>query len=59
MFVGGYVCVFETKPCAQGLIFVVNSAFVSYNLCLPGIFAIKDGLKIRQINPSQTLMKLQ
>ncbi len=44
MFAGIKVCVFETKPCSQGLIFAVRSCLVNYlihELCLQVfIFAI-------------------
>ena len=30
MFTGINVCVFETKPCSQELIFAVSSALVNY-----------------------------
>ncbi len=30
MFAGINVCVFKTKPCSRGLIFVVSSGLVSY-----------------------------
>ncbi len=64
MFAGINVCVFETKPCSQGLIFAVSLGLVS---CLGMLimFAgylflqLKDSREIRQINPSQTLMNLQ
>ncbi len=37
MYAGINVCVFETKPCSQGLIFAVSSGLANYlvhELCL-------------------------
>ena len=67
MFTGINVCVFEAKPCSQGLIFAVSSGLqtlVSY-LGTGIMFAwylflrFKDGREICQINPLQTLMNCQ
>ncbi len=45
MFAGINVCVFETKSCLQGLIFVVRSGLVAYlgihQLCLR-VFIFSD-----------------
>ncbi len=41
MFAGINVCVFEAKPCSQGLIFADSSGLVTYlvhELCLRGIY---------------------
>ncbi len=38
MFAGINICIFETKPCSQGLIFAVSSGLLNYlgtrDLCL-------------------------
>ena len=67
MFSGINVCVFETKPCSRGLMFavsMVSSGLLSHLgtwILFTGYLFLrfKDGREIRQINPSQTLMKLR
>ncbi len=64
MFAGINICVFEAKPCSRGLIFAFSSSLVSYLHTL-SLFAgylflrFRDSRKIRQINPSKSLMNLQ
>ena len=58
MFAEINVCVFETKPWLQGLIFAVSSGLVNY-LCEHLFLRFNDGHEFRQISPSQTLMNLQ
>ncbi len=61
MFTGINVCVFETKPCSQGLIFAVSSGLVNYlgthELCVR-VFIFRH-LKMVAKTPPQTLMNLQ
>ncbi len=63
MFVGINVYIFETKPCLWGLISAVQAHVLSgcVNLMFAGYLFLrfKDGGEVRQINSSQTLMKLQ
>ena len=61
MFARINVCVFEAKPCSQGLMFVVAyflliiQVHMNY-VCGYLFLQLKDGHEFRQINPSQTLM---
>ncbi len=63
MFVGINVCIFETKLCLRRLIFAVSSGLVNYlamnYVCGYLFLRFKDCHEFQQINPSQTLMKLQ